>query len=80
MSQQNQLRSLRTSNQQLRERIRQLEKDLDEVRFDRQQFREHFAERYTWFWQLLERGEQPSMTWLCKNDAAFVRRVKWWAM
>lgn len=67
---------LRQTIKELKERIGYLEKELVEVREDRQLFRNHFSERFKWWIQLLGENKTPNMAWLVEADAKYLRSFK----
>lgn len=73
-------KSLTAKNKELRERIRELEINLNEIEADREKYRSHFKKRLKWFLQLLGEGKSPSMTWIVEDEAKFWNNVKpfWW--
>lgn len=66
------------SERQLRRRVKELEQEVDELRLDRQIFRDHFALRFRWWVELMGKGERPNLAWLVENDARVLTRVKYW--
>ena len=68
---------MRAVEKRLRERIKALEKELEDVRTDRQKFRQHFADRFKWWIKLLGDKETPNMSWLIENDAKWLRDFEW---
>lgn len=62
----------------LRARIKELELEVSKLEADRDKFRSHFAGRYKWFWELVEKDQAPNMKWMVKDDSMFLRRVQWW--
>lgn len=69
---------MRAIEKNLRERIKFLEKELEEVKQDRQKFRDYWAHKIRWFIEIHGKGSHPDMTWLIEDMAKFLARVKWW--
>lgn len=70
---------MRAIEKRLRERIKALEKELEEVKRDRQKFRDHFGERFKWFIKLLGEQKSPNLSWLIESDAKFMAYAeRWW--
>ncbi|MGL5936229.1 MAG: hypothetical protein ACRCZI_11485 [Cetobacterium sp.] len=69
---------MRAIEKKLRERVQELEKELDEVKQDREEFRDHFAKRFKWWLELIGKQQAPPMTWLIESDAKWLRRFQWW--
>ena len=67
-----------TLERKLKKRVRELEQELDQVRADREIFREHFMRRFRWWVELMGKGEQPNLAWLVENDGRTLNRLKWW--
>lgn len=69
---------MRAIEKRLRERIKQLEAELQETRDDRQLFRDHFARRFRWWIELIGSQSTPSLPWLIEQDAKEMRHMKYW--
>ncbi|TKB81929.1 MAG: hypothetical protein E8D44_13215 [Nitrospira sp.] len=76
---------MRAIEKRLRARLRAkeaelltLRTDLDDVRQDRNELREHFKQRFQWWIKLLGEKGQPNMAWLVEQDALWLRRFQWW--
>lgn len=70
---------MRAVEKRLRERVKNLEKQLSELEADRDVFRKHFSRRYRWWIELLGKKETPSIAWLIEADAKEMVSMKWWA-
>jgi hypothetical protein len=69
---------MRKIERQLRERLKAVEQERDEIAEDRDVFRRHFTERFRWWVKLLGDKQSPNCSWLIEQDAKFLREVKWW--
>ncbi len=73
---------MRKVERQLRMRLKDAEKRLEETRQElseeREKFREHFTTRFRWWIELVGKGQSPSAAWLIEADAKFLTRVKPW--
>jgi hypothetical protein len=47
---------------------------------ERQLFRDHFAKRFKWWFELLKNNQSPSLTWLAEDDAYWLRKFKIWSL
>ncbi len=70
---------MRAVEKRLRERIKELEKENQEVSEDRDLFRDHFARRFRWWIELVGKQKTPNMAWLIEADAKEMRAMKWWS-
>lgn len=78
LSSQDQLKAYRRRLKAQSQTIDNLKRELDEVVRDRTKLREHFADRYKWWWKLLKDNQSPSVLWLAEQDANLLRTLKWW--
>jgi uncharacterized coiled-coil protein SlyX len=62
-----------------RKAIEDLNKRISELEEERSLFREHFATRFKWWFQLISENQSPKLTWLAENDAMWLRRFKIWS-
>ncbi len=69
---------MRAIERRLRERVKALEKDLEEVRLDRDLYREHFHTRFRWWIELIGQQKTPSLSWLIESDAKWLQKFRWW--
>ena len=69
---------MRVVEKRLRERIKALEKELAEVKADREIFRSYFANNLKWFIELLGNQKSPSVSFLVTDTAKFLNRVQRW--
>jgi len=60
------------------EQIQKLNQQIDELKNDRDLFRNHFVSRFQWWFRLMKANQTPSLTWLAENDAMWLRQFKWW--
>ena len=67
------------TERRLKERVKELEAELDEIRRDRQKFRDHFVSRFRWWIELLGKDTSPKVSWLVEDDAKWLRNLKWWS-
>lgn len=63
----------------LRERLKELECERDEMESDRVILRNHFSRRFRWWIELQGKGERPSLAWLIEDDAKTLANLKWWS-
>lgn len=63
---------------QLKEKIKRLEKEKDEILQDRVKFRNHFQKRLQWWIRLLGENKIPEMKWLIEDEAKFLNSVEHW--
>lgn len=63
---------------QLKEKIKRLEKEKDEILQDRVKFRNHFQKRLQWWIRLLGENKTPEMKWLIEDEAKFLNSVEHW--
>lgn len=75
-----QLKNYRKTIRDQRAVIQQLQRTVAELETDRNKFRAHFAERYTWWWKLLNEKQVPNMLWLAEQDSRVLRTFKWWPL
>lgn len=69
---------MRAIEKRLRERVKELEKELEEIKQDRILFRDHFINRFKWWIKLIGEQTGPSLPWLIEDDAKWLRKFKWW--
>lgn len=69
---------MRAVEKRLRERIKELEKQLETVEADRAKFREHFSRRFRWWIELAGKGQHPSVAWLIEADAKELYSLGYW--
>jgi hypothetical protein len=74
---------VRKVEQQLRMRLKNVEKQLEETRTkledERAKFRTHFAQRFRWWIQLVGENQTPNLPGLIESDAKFLHTVEsWW--
>lgn len=69
---------MRAAEKRLRERIQALESQLEEIKQDREMFRDHFATRFRWWIKLLGEQSKPNLAWVIEDDAKYLRRMQWW--
>ena len=62
----------------LRERVKALEEQVNDLRRDRDLFREHFHNRFKWWIKLLGDSRTPSLPWLVEDDAKWLRKFQAW--
>jgi hypothetical protein len=70
---------MRAVEKRLRERVKVLEADVEELKADRELFREHFRERFRWWIKLLGENSTPVLPWLIEDEAKWLRRFKWFS-
>lgn len=58
-------------------RVQELQNELNEVRQDRQRFREHFIRRFKWWIELIGSQQTPSLPWLIEDDAKELRKFQY---
>lgn len=69
---------MRAVEKRLRERIKLMEKDLEEIRVDRQHFRDQFIRRFKFWIECLGEGRSPNVSSVIESDAKFLHKVKQW--
>lgn len=69
---------MRAVEKRLRERIKGLEKELAEVKADRDEFRKYWAGKFRWYLELHGKGTQPNVAWLIEDMAKFFTKVQRW--
>lgn len=62
----------------LKEKIKRLEKEKEEILQDRVKFRNHFKSRLQWWIKLLGEQKHPEMKWLIEDEAKFLNTVEQW--
>ena len=67
-----------TKVDRLNARIEALEKEVSELRDDRNLFREHFINRFQWWVKLQSEKSSPNLAWIIQNDAKWLQRFKYW--
>jgi len=67
-----------TKVDRLNARIEALEKEVSELRDDRNLFREHFINRFQWWVKLQSEKSSPNLAWIIENDAKWLQRFKYW--
>lgn len=74
-------KSLTAKNRELRERLKELEQELNEIKADREKYRTHFITRFRWWIELLGEKKSPSLTSLIESDAKILNGTKpfWWS-
>lgn len=70
---------MRAIEQTLRARVKVLEAEVEELKADRELFREHFKNRFRWWIELLGKQSNPSLPWLIEDEAKWLRRFKWFS-
>jgi hypothetical protein len=70
--------TMRKSEQRLRERVKELEAELDEVKADRAEFRNYLVGKMKWLIQIHGKGEGVPRAWLIEDLAQFFQRVQRW--
>ena len=68
---------MRAVEKRLRERIKGLEAEVESIKRDREEYREHFKRRFKWWIELHGKQEKPSLTWLIEDEAKWLRRFEW---
>lgn len=63
---------------QLKEKIKHLEKEKDEILQDRVKFRNHFQKRLRWWIELLGENKTPELKGLIESEAKFLNSVEHW--
>jgi hypothetical protein len=58
-------------------RVQELQTELNEVRQDRQKFRDHFMQRFKWWIELIGSQQTPSLPWLIEDDAKELRKFQY---
>lgn len=76
---------MRKVERRLRERIKDLEYEISELKRerndlldDRAKFRSHFIIRFKWWIELLGKVTRPDVAWLVENDAKWLQTFKKW--
>jgi len=68
---------MRAIEKRLRERIKWLEKDRENIFVDRQKFRDFCAEKLRWYIELKGKGQAGSTSWMIEDMAKLFQRVEW---
>jgi len=67
------IKYLKLDNARLSTRVNDLE-------FDRDKLRQHFATRFNWWRKLLDDGQTPNLPWLLHSDGLWLRTFKYWTI
>lgn len=69
---------MRKIERRLRLRIKFLEEELQRIRLDREELRDHFVRRFKWWVKLTSTRSTPDLQWLIVDDAKVLRNLDWW--
>ena len=71
-------KSLTAQIKYLKEQNRQLERQLQEVKDDRQKLRDYWAKKMKWFIELHGKQQTPSTAFLIEDMSKLFSRVEYW--
>ena len=71
-------RRMRRVERLLRERIADLQKELDNVERDRKQFRDEFSQDFRWLIETHGEGKHPEMNSYIQKKAKALASFDWW--
>jgi hypothetical protein len=69
---------MRAVEKRLRERVKELEAELNKVKEDREKFRAYWVRVMKWMIQLQGKGETPSVSWFIEDLSKLLNRVSQW--
>lgn len=71
-------KSLTQKLKDAKEEIKYLQSEIEDLKKDREKFRDHFADRMKWYIKLLGEQKNPSMSWLVEAESKFLATVQRW--